>query len=123
MVQLDLPVLRLMSSRIIAATFATSLLAGCALTPLPTHQTIVDDALPKMTLIPSNWSADRQAAQVADDWLNSFNDPVLDALVAEAIANNLDLRQAAEKVAIARQVVIIAGASLQPHVGAALGGR
>ena len=112
-----------MSSRIIAATFATALLAGCALSPLPTHQAIVDDALPKTTSIPSNWSTDWQAAQVADDWLKSFNDPVLDALVAEAIANNLDLRQAAEKVAIAQQVVIIAGASLQPHVGAALGGR
>lgn len=33
--------------------------------------------------------------RVADDWLKSFNDPTLDALVAEAIASNRDLAQAA----------------------------
>ena len=112
-----------MSSRIIATTFAVSLLAGCALSPLPTHQAIVGDALLKTTDIPSSWSADRQPAQLAGDRLESFNDPVLYALVAEAIANNLDLRQAAEKVAIAQQVAVIAGASLQPQVSAAIGGR
>lgn len=33
--------------------------------------------------------------RVADAWLKSFNDPTLDALVAEAIADNRDLAQAA----------------------------
>ena len=109
--------------RLVAAALATSFLAGCALSPLPAHQAIVDGALPKTTRIPAHWRANPSASQVADDWLTSFNNPVLDALVDEAIANNPDLRQAAEKVAIARQIVIVAGASLQPQVNAALGGR
>ena len=60
---------------------------------------------------------------MADDWLKSLNDPLLDAIVAEAIANNLDLRQAAERVTIAQQSVIVVGAQLLPQVGAVLGGR
>lgn len=60
---------------------------------------------------------------MADDWLASLNDPMLDAIVAEGIANNLDLRQAAERVAIAQQTVVVVGAQLLPQVGAVLGGR
>ncbi len=48
---------------------------------------------------------------------------MLDAIVAEAIANNLDLRQASERVAIAQQSVIVVGAQLLPQIGAVLGGR
>ena len=39
------------------------------------------------------------------------------------MANNLDLRQAAERVAVAQQAVIVVGAQLLPRVGAVLGGR
>jgi len=39
-------------------------------------------------------------------------------MVAEAIKNNLDLRQAAAKVEVARQNVVIVGAQLKPQVGA-----
>ena len=60
---------------------------------------------------------------MADDWLAALGDATLDALVAEAIANNLDLRQAGERVAIAQQSVVVVGAQLKPHVGADLGGR
>jgi multidrug efflux system outer membrane protein len=55
--------------------------------------------------------------------LKSLNDPVLDALVAEAIAHNLDLRQAAENVRIAQQALVVVGSRLEPQVGATLGGR
>ena len=41
--------------------------------------------------------------------------------MAEAIANNLDLRQAAAKVEVARQTVIIVGSQLKPQVGLDLG--
>ena len=84
---------------------------------------MVDQALPKGTRIPPAWKAEATAGAVADDWLKSLNDPLLDAIVAEAIANNLDLRQAAERVTIAQQSVIVVGAQLLPKVGAVLGGR
>jgi multidrug efflux system outer membrane protein len=56
-------------------------------------------------------------------WLKSFLDPQLDAIVAEAQAHNIDLRFAAARVEIAQQQVIVAGAALQPQVGAQLGAR
>jgi NodT family efflux transporter outer membrane factor (OMF) lipoprotein len=118
MVQLALPVLRLTR----AGAFATAL-AGCALSTPPGHDETVAEALPKGTAIPPAWKAEPGTGAVADDWLNSFSDPVLDRLVAEAIANNRDLAQAAERVRIAQAAVTVVGAQLLPQVGAVLGGR
>jgi multidrug efflux system outer membrane protein len=118
MVQLALSVLRLTCAGAIAVA-----LAGCALTAPPDDGEIVRDALPKGTAVPPAWQAEAGTGAVADNWLKSFNDPTLDALVAEAIANNRDLAQAAERVKIAQAVVVVAGAQLRPQVGAVLGGR
>jgi len=101
---------------------AIVVLSGCALKSPPTHTDVVDQALPKTTRIPPAWRADPSGGEVANDWLKSFNDPMLDAIVAEAIANNVDLRAAATKVVIAQQTVIIVGSRLVPWVGAQLGG-
>ena len=100
-----------------------AVLAGCALKTPPTHTDVVGQALPKETRIPPAWRADPRGGEVTNDWVKSFDDPVLDAIVAEAIANNLDLRAAATKVAIAQQTVIVVGSRLLPHVGAVLGAR
>jgi NodT family efflux transporter outer membrane factor (OMF) lipoprotein len=98
-----------------------AVLAGCALKPPITHTELVDQALPQGTRIPPAWKAESNASPVSDDWLKSFNDPMLEAIVAEAIANNLDLREAVERVKIAQQNVIVVGAQLLPQVGAQLG--
>ncbi len=102
---------------------AVVVLSGCALKPPPSHVDLVDDALPKATRIPAAWGAGARAGDVANDWIRSFNDPMLDAIVAEAIANNLDLREAAERVRIAQQNVIVVGAQLLPQIGLVVGGR
>lgn len=106
-----------------ATLIIAAALSGCALAPPPTHEAVVDQALPRETRIPPAWKATPAAAPVTDDWLKSFNDAELDAIVAEAIANNLDLRQAAARVEIAQQTVVVVGAQLAPHVGAVLGAR
>jgi len=106
-----------------ALVIAVVALAGCALKVPPAHDEVVGEALPATTRIPPAWKAAAATSPVADNWLQSFNDPALDALVAEAIANNLDLRIAATKVAIAQQTVIVVGSQLLPHVGAVIGGR
>ena len=98
-------------------------LAGCALKMPPTHIEVVKQALPEQTRIPPTWKADPATGTVADDWLKSLNDPALDAIVAEAIANNLDLRQAAARVRIAQQNVVVVGARMLPQVGAQLGAK
>jgi outer membrane protein, multidrug efflux system len=110
-----------------APSFAVVLLAAlagaCALAPAPRHDEVVSEALPRSTAIPPAWKSEAGAVPVADDWLKSLDDPMLESIVAEAIANNLDLRQAADRVTIAQQAVLVAGAQLWPQIGATGGGR
>jgi NodT family efflux transporter outer membrane factor (OMF) lipoprotein len=108
---------------IIGAFAAVLLLVSCTLQPPPQHDKIVVQALPSETKIPPDWKAEPGTQPVADDWLKSLNDPQLEPIVAEAIANNLDLRQAAEKVRIAQQSVIAVGAQLLPQIGVSANGR
>jgi len=109
----------------IAPVALVAVLAGCALKTPPTHSEVIDQALPATTRIPAAWPAKVRvpADAVTDDWLKSFNDPALDAIVAEALANNLDLRQAVERVRIAQQNVVLAGAQLAPQVVGQLAAR
>jgi multidrug efflux system outer membrane protein len=100
---------------------AVAVLAGCALKTPPTHKDVVDQALPTATHIPPAWSADPGSGELTNAWLKTFNDATLEALVAEAISNNPDLRVAAANVIIARQTVIVVGAGLLPSVGVQLG--
>lgn len=123
MVQLPLSLLGLTRTPALVGALIAALLAGCALAPLPQHGEVLDQALPSGTTIPPAWKSEANAGAVASDWLKTLNDPLLDAIVAEAIANNLDLRQASERVTIAQQSVIVVGAQLLPQVGAVLGGR
>jgi len=99
---------------------ATSLF-GCALSKPPGQEEVVQQALPEGTGIPSQWSTEAKAAAVTDDWLKSFNDPTLEALVVEAMRNNLDLRQVAALVEMARQTVTVVGSQLYPQIGAPIG--
>ena len=68
----------------------TAILSGCTLSKPPVHSQIVTDALPLGTTIPPHWSSVTGANDVANDWLKSFNDPRLNAVVSETINNNLD---------------------------------
>jgi len=105
-----------------AACLAAPVLGGC-LAPAPKHSAVLKSSLPKDTNVPATWTASASASgAVSDNWLESFHDPGLDAVVAEAIKNNLDLQQAAGKVKIARQTVIIVGSQLKPQVGAQFSG-
>jgi outer membrane protein TolC len=105
-------------------TLAAVLLAGCALKTPPTQEQVLTQALPPGTSVPPQWTADpTRGTDVPNGWLKTFNDPALEAIVAEAIAHNPDLLAAASRVEVAQQLVVLAGAQLQPQVGAALGGR
>jgi NodT family efflux transporter outer membrane factor (OMF) lipoprotein len=97
-------------------------LAGCRLAKPPSHTEVLAGALPKTTTIPPQFASPATPGDVAGDWLQTFNDPRLNAIVAEAIANNLDLREAAARVEVARQTVVVVGARLLPQVGFKLGG-
>ncbi len=101
---------------------AAVLLTSCALKTPPAHDEVLQQALPT-TPLPPAWQAGGAGTAVGTAWVKTFNDAQLDAIVAEAIAHNTDLRAAAARVEVAQQSVIVAGAAMKPQVGVQLGGR
>jgi NodT family efflux transporter outer membrane factor (OMF) lipoprotein len=59
------------------------------------------------------------SGSVGDNWLASFEDEQLNALVVEALTNNLDLRVTSLRVEQAAQYVNVAKAALRPTLGIA----
>ena len=103
-------------SKIAYATLAVAFASGCALKASQERDELRTQALPNLS-VPAQWVEKGGAAgAVANGWLAAFNDPRLDALVLEAIANNPDLRVAAARVEQAAGYVKVAGATLYPQV-------
>jgi multidrug efflux system outer membrane protein len=93
-------------------------LSACALNPPPPPAELRAQAIPNVET-PPQWTVQRGvAAPAVNGWLASFNDPVLDSLVREAIAFNSDLRVAAARVEIAAGYVRLSGSTLYPQVNA-----
>jgi NodT family efflux transporter outer membrane factor (OMF) lipoprotein len=91
-------------------------LAGCALPPSPKPEDIRPQAMPNVA-VPGQWAAEGAATSpVAGNWLATFDDARLHALVTEAIAYNPDLRVAATRVEVASEYVNIADSTLYPQV-------
>jgi NodT family efflux transporter outer membrane factor (OMF) lipoprotein len=92
--------------------------AGCA-TKAPPTRTEIQQQSPILASLDLTrpWKAVPTSSNaIQDDWLSSFGDAQLDALVLEAMANNPDLRVAASKVQQAEQYVELAKAALRPAV-------
>ena len=88
---------------------AAGALAACTLGP--------DYRRPALEVPASYTSLPDQAAQTADtEWWKSFGDPVLDQLVAEALASNKDLRIAAARVEQAAAVLVQTRSALFPQI-------
>ncbi len=89
----------------VSAAVLALIVGGCAVTqPLP----------PKVDMPPGSATPEQNAA-LAQYW-TLFNDPVLDQLVAEALANNLDIKIALARVDAARASVLQAQSYLAPDV-------
>jgi len=97
--------------------------SGCALKPAPSGEATLKAALPAGTTVPGTWVADDRPGAVANGWLAELDDPAVAAIVAEAIANNTDLRGAAARVQAAQQAAVVAGSRMLPWVDANLGGN
>ena len=92
------------------------LLAACALKAPPPADEIRTRALTNLSL-PAQWAAAATAPGPAvNKWLATFEDPQLEALVAEAFVHNSDLRVAAANVARAFAQTKIASSTLLPVV-------
>lgn len=108
---------RSLLERAIAMAWAASIsLAGCAnLTP-PANDKLVEQAMAG-TQVPAHWAASARAAAFQPDWAGFPGDAVLQALIDEAVAHNLDLRVAASRMQQAAYQARLAGADLLPTIG------
>ncbi|MDM0051511.1 TolC family protein [Variovorax sp. J22R115] len=89
--------------------------AGCALKSPPDRASLASEALPNAPA-PAAWKAGAAPGSVGDDWIAGFGDPVLNQLVAEALAYNNDLRASAARVEQAAAGVKAAGAQIWPAI-------
>lgn len=98
------------------ALVVTAAVSGCALPPEPRPDDYRAEALANVRP-PAGWTAvDTSANPVPGSWLTTFEDPRLDGLVQEAIANNLDLKVVAARVQVAAEYVKLADSTLWPQV-------
>jgi multidrug efflux system outer membrane protein len=113
-----------------ASLLALSFLTGCATKDAPTAEQIRQEA-GTTTIVDGvkTWKAGAPATgAIQDNWLATFNDAQLNALVAEAITNNPDLRVTSVRVEQAAQYLELAKSALRPSVnllgtgGAKMGG-
>jgi outer membrane protein, multidrug efflux system len=92
-----------------AAAAAIALaVAGCQTTPI--GPPVLDLPTPTMAQVPA-----------LERWWTLFEDPALDRLVDEALANNLDLQLAMTRIELARANVLLASADLYPSVNLEVG--
>lgn len=105
--------------RTLVSLAIATLLTACAVKAPPPAEEMRKEALPNIALDRPQWAAGAgvSADPVPQDWLHTFNDPQLDALVQEAIAHNPDLRVAGARVEQAAQSLIIAQSALRPQLG------
>ena len=99
---------------VITAVTLVSSAAACALKTPPDAAAIKAESMSAVQT-PAEWKGVTSAA-VADNWLATFRDDQLNAAVAEAIANNPDLRVGAARVEQAMLYAKLAGAKLYPSV-------
>ncbi|HET6246810.1 MAG TPA: efflux transporter outer membrane subunit [Tepidisphaeraceae bacterium] len=104
--------------------------AFCMLPLLGSGCTVGPDYHPPQTQMPAKWIAPTtmpaatQPSVVAPlpadvaQWWKSFRDPQLDALVAQAVTCNLDVRMATARLRAARAQRGISGAALLPEIDA-----
>jgi outer membrane protein, multidrug efflux system len=95
---------------------AGAITSGCALAPPPAPDEVRQQAIPNVT-IPATWVAPGgPQGGVGGNWLATFHEPRLDALVREALAYNGDLRVAAARVEQAAAYARLANSSIYPVV-------
>lgn len=111
-----------MHSRVLLFVGLIAALTGCVTPSQSEVESEVDrataDSLPDVS---DAWRMAGDGGPVNVGWIESFDDPLLTKLVAEAQANNLNLAAAAAGVEQARALARQAGAGLAPSINLDLG--
>src|SRR6185369_642999 len=99
---------------LLLVTASSLVLAGCALKNPPFGANIMPESA--RAKIPGSWAGPHRSGAVVPNWIRNFGDPELNALVADAVERNPDLRAAAARVEASRAAVRIAASSLYPRI-------
>ena len=89
-------------------------LSSCALKTPPKGAAIVPESV--RAKIPGSWQGPHRSGPVVPNWIRTFGDPELTALVEDAVKRNPDLQAAAAKVEASRHAVKVAASSLYPRI-------
>jgi NodT family efflux transporter outer membrane factor (OMF) lipoprotein len=92
-----------------------AVVSGCAVKEPPSAEEIRKEALAGVDL-PEAWKAGGGNGEIGSDWLATFDDPQLAALVDEALQHNPDLRVSAARIEQAGEYVNLAKAALLPAI-------
>jgi NodT family efflux transporter outer membrane factor (OMF) lipoprotein len=103
-----------MNSRVLLGSIACLVLASCAIKQPPVGEEIMPESA--RAQIPGHWAGPHRSGTVVPNWIRTFHDPELTALVADAVERNPDLKAAAARVEASRAAVRIAAASLYPRI-------
>jgi NodT family efflux transporter outer membrane factor (OMF) lipoprotein len=103
-----------MKNPLLPCVVAGLALTGCSLKFPPLGANIMPAST--RAKIPNQWSASHRGGPVAPNWIRTFGDSELTALVEDAVARNPDLKAAAARVEASRAAVRVAAASLYPYV-------
>src|SRR3954468_7475515 len=98
----------------IFATAACLALAGCAVQKPPTGAAAIAPQAARQ--IPNSWAGPHRSGDVVPNWVRTFDDPELTALVEDAVSRNPDLAAPAARVEASRAAVRVAAASLYPQI-------
>lgn len=105
------------AQKLLASALITALVASCAVLPEPKRDEIQQKSAVLANLKLSNaWKAGSANGSIEDNWIASFNDKQLDAMVVEAMANNPDLLVTATRVEQSALYVDMAKAALKPMI-------
>ncbi len=106
----------MLNRRYLTAMFVCCTLgaAGCSVSGI----SVAADEQP----VPAEWARGGDAGTTVQHWLETFDDPQLEALVVEAINNNFTLQQERARLESSQQAVIIARANRFPGIDLSLGG-
>ena len=103
-------------------TFATLLLMSSAALPAFCGETAPITAL--RDSMPESWELDTNYFQTTpsdDRWWDTFNDPILSALIKRAVENNFNVLTAQKRIEAARQMSRATKAGYYPTVGVSAG--
>src|SRR5881397_539580 len=89
-------------------------LASCALKQPPFGADIMPESV--RAKIPGSWAGPHRSGAVVPNWIRNFGDGQLNALVADAVERNPNLKAAAARVEASRAAVRIAASSLYPRI-------